>query len=254
MTPRIKKVLLAVKLICAFATLKAQTQRVQQGVVFKTATSVRLANVTVKNKRAGHAIVTNNLGLFSILASSGDTLEISHKDFETKEVVVSTFQDLVFYLTPSSYTLAEVKIKAESVKQQLQETANGYRSRGIYYNGRPPWYLLLPFGGSPMTFFYELLSKDGKRARRFQKFAETESDYYEIATRFNDYTIKRIVPIAEQDLPEFKSTYRPGIELIRKGTDFELFSFIKTSYQHFLKVKETKSKSAGDSTGSALPK
>lgn len=229
---------IAFGLLMLVATItNGQIQKVQQGVVFKKGTSVRIANAKVYNKRAGYTLITNNFGLFSMLASAGDTLEISHEDYASRTVIVSAFKDELVFLPPSN-TLAEVTVKGESVKQRLKEVEDSYRSKGIYYKGRPPLSLLSPFGGSPLTFFHELLSKDGKRARRFQEFSEQESDYYEIASRFNDNTIKRIVPIKDEDLADFKLLYRPKIELIRTGTDFELFKYIKTSYQEFIKNKQ----------------
>ena len=213
----------------------AWAQQVQQGVLFKRGTNIRLANAVVFNKSARYQVVTNNFGVFSILANSGDTLVLSHEGYAAQELVVSNFKDVILYLQPTANILSEVVIKGETVRQQLKEGEDSFRSKGIYYKGRPPLYLLLPFGGSPLTFFRELLSKDGKRARRFHRFAERESDYSEISARFNDHTIKRVVPIKDEELAQFKSLYQPPVELIRSGTDFELFMYIKKSYQELLK-------------------
>ena len=93
----------------------------------------------------------------------------------------------------------------------------------------------------PVTFFNEIFSKNGKRARRFNEYAERESEYYEIAARFNDRTIKSIIPaVGDDDLIVFKAAFWPTAEQMRSWNDFSLLSYIKKSYAEFLKSKNIK--------------
>ena len=150
--------------------------------------------------------------------------------------MVSDFKDVFVYLQPVN-VLSEVIIKGESVKQNLKEVEDSYRSKGIYYKGKPPITSLM----HPVTFFNEVFSKNGKRARRFNEYAERESEYYEIAARFNDRTIKSIIPaVGDEDLIAFKAAFWPTAEQIRSWNDFSLLSYIKKSYAEFLKSKNIK--------------
>lgn len=220
-----------------YHTSTAQS-RVLQGVVFKKGTNTRVGNASIYNARANYMVSTNNLGIFTILASLGDTLVIGGPGYMDQKFAVNDFKDVLLYLQPSN-TLNEVQIKSESVKQRLAEAENAYRKKGIYYKGRPPLRLLLPFGGSPVTFFYELLSKDGRRARRFGDFAQSEADYYEVASRFNDYAIKSTVPIKDEELESFKTDFWPKAEQVKTWNDFDLYSYIKRSYRQFQTAKTT---------------
>lgn len=232
-----KSMVLWIALCLGSLALYAQTDKVQQGVLFKKGTTIRIAHADIYDVRSKYRVSSNDFGIFRILVRKGDTLEISGAGYKMQKFMVDDFRDTILYLQPTN-ELEEVRIKENSIKKELEELQRSYRSKGIYYNGRPPWYLLLPFGGHPLTFFHELLSKDGRHARRFGNYAQMELAFHEVESRFNDYSIKRAVPsIKEDELAEFKKAYRPGIEQIRKWNDYDLIIYIKTSYEKFRQSK-----------------
>ncbi|WP_207534336.1 hypothetical protein [Desertivirga arenae] len=226
--------------LCYFLLLSvitvAQVSKPLIGVVFRKGTSVRIYNATVYNLNKGISVSTDHFGLFTIMSSIGDTLSIEAEGYIGQKVGVRNYSDVMVYLVGTN-VLAEVKVTGISPKQNLKEVEEEFRKKGIYYKGKPPLALLLPFGGSPLTFFHELLSKDGKRARRFHKYAEAELEYYEIARRFNDNTIKKTVNIKEEELEEFKKLYWPSADLVKGWNDFDLFNYIKRSYKDFTENK-----------------
>ncbi|MGN7205694.1 hypothetical protein ACTHQF_15585 [Pedobacter sp. SAFR-022] len=96
--------------------------------------------------------------------------------------------------------------------------------------------LLSPFGGSPVTFFYELFSKDAKRARSLQKFAKREIEYTEVSRRFNDNIIKSVLPdMSDIELEQFKVVFRPKAEQLAAWSDYDLLAYIKRSFEQFKK-------------------
>jgi len=233
-----KQILPLFILLMIFTGVRAQSQKMLNGVVFQVGTKTRVGEVAVYNKRTGFTNTTNNFGLFDILAKMGDTLEITHSGYQNKELVVSSFNDLIVYLRPTVNQLDEVKITSQSVKQGLKETEAGYRDKGIFYKGKPPLGLLSPLGGSPLTYLYERFSKDGKRARRLSELSARETAYSDVAVRFNNTVIKNIVPIKETDLEDFKTAYWPDAEQLKKWADYDLHSYIKKSFEEFKKGKD----------------
>ncbi|WP_256009831.1 carboxypeptidase-like regulatory domain-containing protein [Desertivirga xinjiangensis] len=225
---------LCVVLLQLAALVPAVAQTVQ-GVVLQRGTSTRLVGALVINLNSKDKVSSNNSGGFTIPASLGDTLEIRCIGFLSHKQVVHTYASLIVNLRQSN-VLSEVVVHGNTLKKDLKEVEDQFRSKGIYYKGKPPLALLIPFGGSPLTFFHELLSKDGKRARRFHKYAERELEYYEIASRFNNGTIKRSVPIKDDELLDFKDAYMPTAEQLRSWNDFDLVNYIKRSYEEFKKT------------------
>ena len=220
-----------------FLPLKGQSQQMLKGVIFEEGTRARVGGASVHNQRTGYTNSTNNFGLFDILAQQGDTLQISLDGYLNKQIEVINLKDLVIYLRASSTRLKEVKITGQSRLQGLREAQADFKAKGIFTNGKSPIGMLSPLGGSPLTYLYETFSQDGKRARRLGKFIALESDYTEVAGRFNKEKIKLLIPVREEDLEEFKSAYWPKNEDIRKWSDYDLHNYIKKSFEEFKKTK-----------------
>lgn len=220
-----------------FLSVKGQSPQMLRGVIFEEGTKTRVAGASVHNQRTGYTNPTNNFGLFDILAEEGDTLQISLDGYLDKEIKVSKLKDLVIYLRVSSTQLKEVKITGQSRLQNLRDAQADFKAKGIFNKGKPPLGMLSPLGGSPLTYLYETFSQDGKRARRLGEFIARESDYTEVASRFNKEKIKLLVPIKDEDLEEFKTTYWPKNEELRKWGDYDLHSYIKRSFEEFKKTK-----------------
>ena len=216
------------------ASLNAQTARVIRGGIYQDGTSTRVESVKVQNLRNNRTAVSDGLGIFQIFSELGDSLLFSKIGYLDQKYLVQDFNDAVIKLKLSNQ-LREVKIEGSKKSSEIfKESSVAYsKQKQIFYGGKPPLALLSPFGGSPVTFFYELLSKSGKRVRRLNKLAAASAINEEIALRFNDVTIKRVVPIQDKDLEDFKNRFTPKLEALRSWSDFELFEYIKKSYQSF---------------------
>src|SRR5688500_10936593 len=75
-----------------------QTIKTQQGAVLKRGSNLRISGASIKNKRSQFSVATNEMGIFSILASPGDTLEVSAIGYMSYPFIVSDFKDAIVYL------------------------------------------------------------------------------------------------------------------------------------------------------------
>lgn len=156
------------------------------------------------------------------LSDSSDTTVLigSKKGIEIQEVTITRFQH--------NKNIAELK--------EIQADKN--KKAGIYYNGKPPISLLSPFGGKPITFFYELLSKHGKRARAMEKNIERAIQERQIDSMFNSQTIQLLVPIDEADLMEFTQRYKPNFNEAKNWKTYDLNLYIKKCFKDFNRNKK----------------
>ena len=210
-----------------------QSEKPLQGLIYKAGTSLRLGSVQILDKQSLSTAKSNIYGMFSIAASAGDTLEISCSGYNSNEFIVTDFTDRVFFLKPA-IALPEVQIKETSVQVDLNEVKRGDRKKSVFYTGTPHYYYLVL---KPMTFIYENFKSEVKDARKFNRYAAKELAYYEITARFNDHTIKNVIPIKEDELDDFKSDYWPSVEQIRSWNDYDLSVYIIRSYQDFKKLR-----------------
>ncbi len=207
-----------------------QTGKLQQGIFYKAGTDLRLGSVKIYNKRSSAVARSNLFGMFALPSAPGDTLEFSLDGYRDTQFVVTDLSDKIIFLGAANL-LPEVLIKEKSIEADLNEVKKGYREKGVFYTGSPHYYYLLL---KPMTFIYENFKSEVKNARKFKRYANSELAWYEIAARFNDHSIKSVVPIRDDELEDFESSYWPSLEHIRKWNDYDLAGYIIRSYREFL--------------------
>ena len=212
---------------------KGQSLQVQKGLCYKTATSIRLGSVQILNKHTAFIAKSNIYGDFRIPAYTGDTLEMSCAGYTKTTFVVTDLSDKVLFLDPV-ISLPEVVIKETSVQADLNSVKRGYRKKSVFYTGTPHYYYLVL---KPMTFIYENFKSEVINARKFNRYAKNEMAYYQIASRFNDMSIKSAIPITDDELEDFKAACWPSLEQIKSWNGYDLSRYIVRSYQDFKKNK-----------------
>jgi len=216
-------------------TVKSQALQAQQGAIFRAGTNELLLNVQIINKQNPYKVKPNGFGTFSILAKQGDTLEITGDGYNEDTCIVSNFSFKNIYLKPSSNELKEVVISVSSLQQDLQEAQNGYRKKAVFYTGAPHYYYIFL---KPMTFIYENFKSEVIQARHFKKFAHEQLENDKIYQRFNSYTIKKAIPINDEELGDFKSAYYPTVKQITAWSDYDLDVYLKKSYKDYLEKSQ----------------
>lgn len=209
--------------------LFAQNSQIQKGILFKSTTSLRIGSVIVLNKRTLTQARSNIYGVFSIPSKSGDTLQFKSDNYQMTEFAVKDFTDQVIFMAPI-IQLGEVVIKESSLKSDIKEVQRGYREKSVFYTGTPHYYYLFL---KPMTFIYENFKSEVKDARRFNRYARKELTASKVSARFNDESIKRVIPIADSELESFELEYMPTLKQIDAMNDYDLVIYIKSSYEFF---------------------
>ena len=211
-----------------------QVNFVVKGLIFRTATIQRLSKVSVENKTANKLVYSDVLGNFSIDANIGDTLIFKKEGFSEQEKVISIKQNLVIYLN-AAQVLAEVVVKEQSKKREQQEILDGYRSKGVFYNGNPP---LLVYIFSPLTALNELIGKDANNAKRLGNYVARENAESNVDTHFNPAVIKTAVKIKDNELAEFMYLHRPKPEQVIYWNYYDDLAYVRKVYQVYLMRKK----------------
>ena len=211
----------------------AQSAKLQQGLLYKKGTNIRLGSIQVLNKRSLVKARSSVFGVFNILALCGDTLRFSGDNFQSDDFVVTDFADKIIFLEPV-IQLNDVIVAEHSLKNDINEVQTGYRKKAVFYTGTPHYYYLVL---KPMTFIYENFKSEVIDARRFNRYAKRELAYYKVAERFNDTAIKKVVPIKDEELEDFELDYFPTMAQINAWNDYDLVNYIKNSYADFKKEK-----------------
>jgi hypothetical protein len=194
--------------------------------VYRQNTSERVAQALVTDLKSQVIMMSDELGGFTIKTAVGDTLLFNKTGYAPLKQVVTGPADIVVYMQPV-VVLQGVTVKAENSKKELNDVINTYRSKGLYFDGKPPLSLFSPFGGSPITGFYELFSRDATNERRFIKFSKEESEAIAVDSRYTKSLVKRVTNLSDDEVIKFMQQYRPSYEDLKEWNDYELISHIK---------------------------
>lgn len=206
-------------------------QNTVQGLVIEKSGVSRIANVSVINRRNGARVLSNELGLFKISASAGDTLVLSKSGYSDIVKPLLSMTDLVLQMQ-RVIELDEVKVTGQSKREELDEYRDQFRKKGSYYGGKPP---LLAYVFQPVTALYELLGKTPNQARRFNLFYLKELEQTEIDRRFNSSAVSSITGLMDADLKNFLVSYRPDYESLSRMDEYAFINYIKRSLETFNK-------------------
>lgn len=216
-----------------FGVTHAQ-QVIVKGAVYKRLSSERLTGVAVTNLKTKAFSVSNGLGGFAVYATIGDTLAFTKKGFTPQKQKASAY-GMVVYMQPE-VQLNEVRIVGQTRKREMSDVMNTYRSKGLYFDGKPPLATFLPVGGSPLTGFYELFGKDANNLKRFARYQKKEIEATEVDKRYNKPFVMRITGETDSaKVQKFMNFYRPTYEDLKTWGDYDLIQHTKTQWEYFQK-------------------
>lgn len=230
----LKQVFISFLLFFLAISTQAQENYVIKGLIFRALTSQRVGTVSIKNKQKDVATFSDDFGNFSIKATIGDTLTFKKEGFSDQEKVILAKQNLIIYLT-AALALAEVVVKGQTKKAEQREILDGFRSKGVYYNGNPP---LLAYIFTPLTALNELIGKDANNAKRFGNYVARENAESEVDKHFNPAIIKTAVKIKDADVAEFMFLHRPKPDEVTYWNYYDDLAYVRKAYQVFLKKKK----------------
>ena len=218
-------------LLCLSFLIQAHAQQtfVVRGVISRSVSVERIAQVLITNSRSRDIKMSDELGWFSIDAAIGDTLIFNKVNYTDQKVVITAKADIPVYMQPV-IQLDQVTINGQTKRQELNEIMGEYRKQGIYYNGKPP---VLSFLTSPLTGLYELFGKGPGNARRFANFSKGELEYAEVRRRYNVALVARVTNTSDTVAKKFMEYYTPSYEDLKGWNDYELIKQIRKSYEYY---------------------
>ncbi|WP_017260141.1 carboxypeptidase-like regulatory domain-containing protein [Pedobacter arcticus] len=212
----------------------AQEKVLIKGLVFQKGSSSRIEAVEIQVKNTRNSVKTDEWGNFAIEVNIGDTLLFSKLNYEDTERPVLAKTNLIVYLT-KAIALNEVIVKEQSKSKQQQEILDGYRSKGVFYNGDPP---ILAYIFVPLTALHELLGTDANNAKKFGNYIQRENAQSMVDRHFNEIVIRKAIKIPDSELVEFMYLFRPKPEEAMYWNYYDDMNYVKKSYAKFLQRKK----------------
>lgn len=230
---------------CVFAffllvKFNASAQQIK-GIIYDDYDSAPLQAAIVLNMRTKNSAITNTDGKYNIHFKYGDTIMVSLIGYkEIQFVVRAAGNDDVnrnIYLKPDYGMLGEVVVSQLTPYQR-----DSLKRKQLYestLSREQEWVSGVQALASPATAIAQLVNKNAKQRRKFQKnFVEWEAQRF-IESRYTYEYVGSIVPLKDDSLVNFVNAYPIPADFARAATNTELDMWVRYNYADWksLKVK-----------------
>ena len=223
---------ITVFLIAVPALAMAQQRELVRGIIYKKGMLEKVAQANITNLNTGVASKSNFYGEFIMQAAIGDSIIVEKQGYTPFKQTIASFSPLYITLSPP-IILNQVNITGQTKRQELNDVVNTYRSKGLYYDGKPS---VLASVFSPVTALHELFGKDAKNERRFMRYDKSEQEAAEVNRKYTPQIVSRATGLTGVELQHFMDNYTPAHDDIVKWGDYEIIVYIKKSYETYKKV------------------
>lgn len=208
-----------------------------KGRAIDTNATIGFYNIMVVNKTAGKGIFGDYTGNFEISVKKGDLIAVSVVGYQTvyfsfKDHAYKPVYDITIYLKLREVSSEVVEVTPLKTLEELQEERASIAKREV------PKVTVENAFTSPITALYVAFSKREKTKRLVadMEYQDQQDDIVREILRI--YVHNDIINLNEEDFTEFINFLNLNDEFLRTATDYELITYIKAKYEHFIRIKE----------------
>ena len=224
---------LFILLFISHLTLYAQTGGIQ-GIVFDKGTGQRVGSVFVKNVKSKENTYNNARGEFEINVAVGDTVIASKDGFHADTIVYKDQKVLLVYLRRSSIHIAQIDVFARKSPEQVLAQRREEFNKAYKMADPGSIFSVGPTGaGISIGSIFNMLSKEGKNARRLTKVIQREYEDNVVDSKFTPDLVQHTTGLTGDQLRIFMNNFRPSYAFVMLATPYELSSYIRSKYEIF---------------------
>lgn len=203
-----------------------------QGFVLNKENKLRLAKVYIYNSRTDVGIYNNAQGEFTIPVQKGDVLIAALEGYMVDTITYTGQTAVYFQLQPLAIQIKQVDISLSRAtpEEQRAKTLREYKYAIDRGSTKNVFTMSNGVAGIGIDALYNLVSREGKNARRLQQILER--DYHEslIDFRYRPEMVSRILGIHGFELQDFMVQFRPTYLFTMNANEYTFTQFIKNSY------------------------
>jgi len=213
-------------------------------------TAVFIHNCHIINKTQHLGTISDEFGIFTVTANVGDSIMFSVLGYERLTIVARDSMytnNRIVKLNPTVYYLSEVDIGLLSTYDRFKrdilsrEAAEAYKMAplvnqfDVYITPLPnQGGLNVPLSVSPITFLYNLWSKEGKQYQYYQSVISGTAEFMIIGEKFNGLIVKGLTGLENDELIKFMSYCRFTKVYLLAASEMEIQRAIMYKYMAYL--------------------
>ncbi|HET8860761.1 carboxypeptidase-like regulatory domain-containing protein [Marivirga sp.] len=236
-------------IIASFSDLHAQ---IKKGRVASNADNVPIEGVHIVNTSANKMAISDQNGLFYIVANPGDTLIASNVNFKSKIFVINNEQFLKFKLNPAVIQLDEVRVsnipETESDFKRKMVGMDNIEDKSIKIDGLMP---TVPKGkipknydpgytnsfkyaiNKPLSFIVKKLNKNYKNKVKYYQIVANHSNTIANNKKYNPEIVTNLTGLKGDELVDFIQFLDLDPAFVKRSSEYEIALHIIKEFEHY---------------------
>jgi hypothetical protein len=242
-------------LLISFALSDIQAQRRDYNYRFTAKvmdadTAVMIPNCHIINKTQNLGTISDEFGFFTVTANTGDSIMFSVIGYA--RVTIAAHDSMytnnrIVRLKPTAYVLSEVDIgilsnydrfKRDILSREAEEAyrmATSVNQYEVYVPSLPnQGGIRVPLSVSPITFLYNLLSREGKQYDYYMSVIRGTAEFIIIGEKFNGALVKELTGFENDELIKFMSYCMFTREYLLAASEMEIQRAIMYKYREYV--------------------
>ena len=220
--------------IYLFCPVLLFAQQSLEGIVYDKDTKRRLGEVQIRNQNTQKYLFNDARGEFRTPVSKGDVLVFKKTGYISDTVVYNDQKALIVNLKEDIKSIKEVTIYGrKNPDEVLNEIKRDY---GKHFELAAPGELFsvgMTGAGLNINSIYNMISKEGKNARRFTQFIGKLHEENIIDFYFTPELVRNLIGLEGDDLKAFMQLFRPTYEFVTTANYYQMVKYIKSKYEVF---------------------
>ena len=250
-----KSKIIAVFLLTFLAYCETQAQQKDfkfrfDAKVIDADTTVAISRCHIINKTQNIGTISDEFGFFTVTANTGDSIMFSSIGYERLTIAASDSMysnNRIVKLKPAIYLLSEIEIgllstydrfKRDILSREAQEAYRLQHDVDKYAVYKPPLPnqggINIPMIGSPVTYFYYLLSTEGKQYRHYMSIINGTAEFMVIGEKFNGFMVKDLTGFENDELIKFMSYCRFTKDYLLAASETDIRREIARKYREYI--------------------
>ncbi|PTB91379.1 hypothetical protein C9994_15640 [Marivirga lumbricoides] len=243
-----KILLLLIFTIFCNGLLKAQLT----GTLFSKQDNTVIEGAHIINTTKNQMAISSGLGVFTIEASSGDTLVISNISFNTKQLTVGSSREVEIWLMPADIQLDEVVVtnmpatqkafKKRVIDMPMQDNGN-FLPYGVT-PGKPMGKIPANYDknvtnslgyiiNKPVSFITKKLNKSYKEKVKYYEVVASQSNSISNSYKYNRELVESLTGLKDAQLTDFMEYLNLDNSFISKASEYEIAARIVREYEFY---------------------
>lgn len=227
-----------------------------KGQVINSETKKSLSAAHILNLNSVEGTITNEKGLFELIAKVNDTVLVSYLGYESIKLKITNDllkgNELVISLNEKPEKVKEVVIKSTKligvlevdVKQVPKDKFTRIHLNGIpqtYEVGRPQK-ISSPIAKlfNPVDLVYNLFGKKPKQLRKLKKLKKEDDLRKMLAGKFDREVMMEYLEMDKEQLSKLLSDCNYSEYFIKKASDLQMIEAVLNCYENYKAIKKGK--------------